>query len=34
METFSLNLPVTPNTDLRIHQGDLIAATWKVVLDG
>ncbi|HLF46365.1 MAG TPA: hypothetical protein VI548_08065, partial [Chitinophagaceae bacterium] len=24
---FQLNLPVTPITDLRIHQGDLIAAT-------
>lgn len=25
--SFQLNLPVTPITDLRIHQGDLIAAT-------
>lgn len=24
---FNLNLPVTPITDLRVHQGDLIAAT-------
>lgn len=26
-EPFQLNLPITPITDLRIHQGDLIAAT-------
>jgi photosystem II stability/assembly factor-like uncharacterized protein len=26
-EAFQLNLPVTPITDLKIHQGDLIAAT-------
>ena len=26
-EKFQLNLPVTPITDLRVHQGDLIAAT-------
>ncbi|MTB50783.1 glycosyl hydrolase [Lewinella sp. W8] len=26
-EPFQLNLPVTPITDLRIHRGDLIAAT-------
>jgi len=26
-DPFQLNLPVTPITDLRIHQGDLIAAT-------
>lgn len=25
--SFQLNLPITPITDLRIHQGDLIAAT-------
>lgn len=25
--SFQLNLPVTPITDLRVHQGDLIAAT-------
>ena len=24
---FNLNLPVTPITDLRVHQGDMIAAT-------
>lgn len=26
-QSFQLNLPITPITDLRIHQGDLIAAT-------
>jgi len=26
-QPFQLNLPITPITDLRIHQGDLIAAT-------
>lgn len=26
-QSFQLNLPVTPITDLRVHQGDLIAAT-------
>ncbi len=26
-ESFQLNLPITPITDLRIHQGDLIVAT-------
>jgi hypothetical protein len=26
-EAFQLNLPITPVTDLRIHKGDLIAAT-------
>ncbi|MEM7655946.1 MAG: glycosyl hydrolase [Bacteroidota bacterium] len=26
-ETFQLNLPIVPITDLKVHQGDLIAAT-------
>ena len=29
---FKLNLPVTPITDLRVHQGDLIAATSRSIL--
>ena len=26
-QSFQLNLPITPITDLKVHQGDLIAAT-------
>ena len=31
-KTLQLNLPKTPITDLKIHQGDLIVATsWRVL---